>query len=142
MHTIETQLTRATGRLEGICVGIMEDIQSFAVELQTSQGQHRYILRETGVSSEIDCWPKNFTPYRVINIDDQLYLKDVAQERFFGVDEVLVVLKASSKHEHLLIQGEWSNGRLLQVGSGIEEGGLEDKRYRHLFGLEATAPMS
>jgi hypothetical protein len=54
MHTIKTQLTRATGRLESICVGIMDDIQSFAVELQTSQGQHRYSLQETGVSSKID----------------------------------------------------------------------------------------
>jgi hypothetical protein len=139
MHTIETQLTRATGRLESICVGIMDDIQSFAVELQTSQGQHRYILRETGVSSEIDCWPEQFTPYRVINIDDQLYLKDIAQERFSGADEVLVVLKASSKHEHLLIQGEWSDGQLIQVESGITEGGIEDEKYRHLFVVHADS---
>jgi hypothetical protein len=139
MHTIETQLIRATGRLESICVGIMNDVQSFAVELQTSQGQHRYILRETGVSSDIDYWPENFTRYGMLNIDDQLYLKDIAQERFFSTDEVLVVLKVSSKHEHLLIQGEWSDGQLLQVGSGIAEGGIEDEKYRHLFVVLANS---
>jgi hypothetical protein len=143
MHTIETLLTRATGRLESIVVGIIDEVQSqsLAVELQTSQGRHRYLLRESGVSSEIDRWPEQLTQYVVNDIDDQLFLKNVAQERFSGADEVLVVLKASSKHEHLLIQGEWSSGALIQVGSGIEDGGTEDKTYRHLFVMQASPQL-
>jgi hypothetical protein len=140
MHTIETLLTRATGRLESLAIAIMDEVQSqsLAVELQTSQRKHRYLLRETGVSSDVDRWPDHLTRYEM-NESDQLFLVGVTQKRFSGGDEGLVVLTASSKHQHLLIQGEWSNDFLIHVATGIEDGEAEDTRYRCLFTLHPAA---